>query len=157
MRRTPTWLLAAALIGAACWPTPAQARAKFTFEESEIIEKRWPEARQTSTGLRYIVVKEGSGPLPRPGDRLKVLFRGMFLDGKVFDQALDPEAPFTFRLERGEVILGWDEALGQMKRGEKRILITPHSLAYGTRGRPPSIPRSTPLVFEVELLDFGPP
>mgnify|MGYP003348765068 CR=1 FL=1 len=32
----------------------------------------------------------------------------------------------------------------------------PPEMAYGTRGRPPDIPRSATLVFEIELLEIKP-
>jgi len=56
----------------------------------------------------------------------------------------------------GQVIKGWDEAILDMKKGEKRTLIVPFWLAYGTEGHPPAIPPSATLVFDVELLDFRP-
>ena len=57
---------------------------------------------------------------------------------------------------RGEVIEGWDQILQLMKAGEKRLVIIPPEMAYGTRGRPPDIPRSATLVFEIELLEIKP-
>ena len=42
-----------------------------------------------------------------------------------------------------------------MKRGEKRLLIVPYELGYGTKGLPPTIPRMATLVFEMQLIDFG--
>ncbi len=132
------------------------ARSGFKWEELETIDRQWPQAIATTTGLRYLVTAEGRGETPKPGDRVKVLFKGMFFDGRVFDQALSPAAPFAFRVGRGEIIAGWEEAIAAMRVGEKRTLIVPYDLAYGSRGRPPLIPRQTSLVFEVELLAIEP-
>ncbi|HEY1111397.1 MAG TPA: FKBP-type peptidyl-prolyl cis-trans isomerase, partial [Opitutaceae bacterium] len=63
--------------------------------------------------------------------------------------------PFSFRIRREAVIEGWDQVLQQMKTGEKRMVVIPPELAYGTRGQPPKIGRNATLVFEIELLSFG--
>lgn len=133
-----------------------QARSGFTWEELNTIDQKWPQAQATTTGLRYVVLREGRGELPKPGDTVRVLYTGTFFDGRVFDQSLDPAKPFSFRLDRHEVISGWDEGVGAMRVGEKRILIVPYDLAYGSRGQPPRIPRQTSLIFEVELLAVEP-
>lgn len=129
-------------------------REKLPPEDLEFVEKNWPEAKKTNTGIRYIVLREGEGDAPKPGDKCQVLYVGRLLHGQVFDQKQDKSDPFVFRVRRDEVIEGWDQLLQQMKRGEKRLAIIPPELAYGTRGRPPNIPRSATLVFEMELLDF---
>lgn len=156
MRLVPTLLL---LLGAALatLPATAHARSKFSWEEQAQIDKEWPHSKVTSTGLRYVVLQEGTGELPKPGDRVAALYRGRLFDGKEFDKMVDPKTPFRFRIDRGEVIASWDEAFSQMRKGEKRLLIVPAELAYGTRGSTPRIPRNAGLIFEVELLDFGPP
>lgn len=134
----------------------ASARSGFTWEELETIDQKWPQAKATTTGLRYVVEKEGSGPQPQAGDTVKVLYTGMFFDGRIFDQTLDPAHPFTFRLGRGQIIAGWEEGIAMMRVGEKRVLIVPYDLAYGTRGNYPDIPRQTSLVFEVEMIGIEP-
>jgi FKBP-type peptidyl-prolyl cis-trans isomerase len=141
---------------AAASPLCAQ-RERFPMEDLEIIEKRWPEAKRTATSLRYLVLKEGDrkGPTPEPGMTVVVLYKGELLNGKVFDQALDPAKPFRIRVGRDELIPAWDEALQKMHRGDKWLLLVPYELGYGTRGRPPAIPQRATLVFEMELLDFG--
>jgi FKBP-type peptidyl-prolyl cis-trans isomerase len=134
----------------------ASARSGFNWDELNAIDQKWPQSQATTTGLRYVVVQEGQGALPRSGDVVKVLYKGMFFDGRVFDQALDPKQPFTFRLGRGQIIAGWEEGIAAMRVGEKRILIVPYDLAYGSRGQPPRIPRQTSLVFEVEVIAIEP-
>ena len=131
-------------------------REKLPPEDLEYVEKTWPDAKKTMTGIRYIIMKEGEGDTPKPGNKVNVLYIGRLLDGTVFDQALDPKEPFTFRVRREAVIEGWDQILQHMKRGEKRLVIIPPELAYGTRGQPPKIGRNQTLVFEMELLSFGP-
>ncbi|MEN9402754.1 MAG: FKBP-type peptidyl-prolyl cis-trans isomerase FkpA precursor [Verrucomicrobiota bacterium] len=134
----------------------ACAREKIPPEDLDIVEKRWPEAIKTFTGLRYVVLAPGdaNGPQPKPGNMVSVVYKGMLLDGKVFDQN-NAEHPLKVRVDRGELIAGWDEALQKMHKGEKWLLIVPPEMAYGARGRPPDIKRYATLVFEMELLDFG--
>lgn len=141
----------------ACVLTAQAQRERLPPEDLEIVEKRWPDAKKTSTGLRYLVLKEGDRQAgsPKPGDRVRVLYKGMLLDGTVFDQAQDPAQAFSPRVGREQLIEGWEQALQRMHKGEKWILIVPYELGYGTRGQPPRIPRRATLVFEMELLDFG--
>lgn len=147
-------LLAAAL--AVVTATGVLARSGFKWEELQLIDQKWPQATATTTGLRFVVTREGQGEQPKAGDRVQVLYKGMFLDGRVFDQSADPTKPFVFRLERGDVIAGWEEGIALMRVGEQRTLIVPYDLAYGSRGKLPGIPRQTSLVFEVELLAVEP-
>lgn len=136
-------------------PAAHAQREKLPPEDLEYVEKTWPEARKTTTGIRFIILREGEGDSPKPGDKVNVLYVGRLLNGKVFDQATEPDKPFTFRVRREMVIEGWDQVLQLMKRGEKRLVIIPPELAYGTRGQPPKIGRNATLVFEIELMSFG--
>lgn len=148
-------ILMLGLMAAGALPPLHAQREKLPPADLEYVEKTWPEAKKTMTGIRYVIMREGQGDTPKPGDKLNVLYVGRLLDGKVFDQTTDPEKPFTFRLRRDMVIEGWDQILQLMKKGEKRLVIIPPELAYGTRGQPPKIGRSQTLVFEIELLSFS--
>ena len=87
------------------------------------------------------------------GSTVSVHYVGTFEDGTEFDSSHAKGSPFTFVVGQGRVILGWDEALLQMKVGEKRTLIIPPELGYGEPGRAPIPPNAT-LIFEVELINF---
>lgn len=152
--RPKNLLLACAVVAVLASVLPAHAgqKGEFTSDEDAFIRETWPDAIEMSSGMRYVILREGDGPIPRLRQRCRVLYEGTFLDGKPFDAKTDPEDPFVFVVGANRVIEGWDVALMDMKVGEKRLLIIPYALAYGLRGRPPDIPPRTPLVFTVELL-----
>lgn len=136
-------------------PLALQAqREKLPPEDLDFVEKTWPEAKKTNTGIRYVILRPGNGEKPKPGEKVAVLYVGRLLNGTVFDQATEKEKAFTFRVAREQVIQGWDQILPMIQVGEKRLVIVPPELAYGTRGQPPKIPRNATLVFEIELLEI---
>lgn len=139
-------------IAALAAPAAHAQRERLPPEDLEYVEKNFPDAKKTSTGIRYLVMREGEGEVAHAGDKVSVLYVGRLLNGKMFDQRLEATAPFTVRVRRGEVIEGWDQLLQFMKKGEKRLVIVPPELAYGTRGQPPAIPRNSTLVFEMEII-----
>ncbi len=131
----------------------AELRAAAHKKVEEEIERRYPDAIKTNTGLRYIVLKEGSGTdTPKYGRPVTVHYQGQLLNGKIFDSSLIRKEPAVFAV--GQVIEGWNEALMTMKKGEKRTLIIPPDLGYGDYGYPGVIPPDSYLIFDVELLDF---
>ncbi len=140
-----------------------QTRADFDKElmdkksqEPKIIEayrsKSMPNAIATPDGLFYTVAQAGTGASPMAGKTVTVQYVGKFMDGKIFDQST-PQSPFSFKIGDGGVIPGWDKALLTMKKGGKSTFIIPSSLAYGEQGVGP-IPPSTPLVFDITLIDI---
>ena len=104
----------------------------------------------TASGLKYKVVKEGTGAMPKAEDTVEVHYTGKLLDGTVFDRSVERGETISFPLNG--VIKGWTEGLQLMKEGAKYEFIIPPYLAYGERGTPggPIGPNAT-LYFEVEL------
>jgi FKBP-type peptidyl-prolyl cis-trans isomerase len=146
-------LLLLVLVGAAAPALHAQ-REKLPPEDLELVEKNFPDAKKTVTGIRYIIEAEGTGEPARSGDVVSLIYAGRLLNGQVFDQNISRTHPFVFRVDRGMVIQGWDQIILQMKAGERRLVIIPSELAYGSRGSPPRIPRHATLVFLIEVLEI---
>jgi FK506-binding protein 2 len=81
-------------------------------------------------------------------------YTGTLQDGTEFDSSIPRGQLFTFTLGTGQVIKGWDQGLvgNGMCAGEKRKLVIPPHLGYGSSGAPPKIPGDSVLIFEVELV-----
>ncbi len=103
--------------------------------------------------MQYLVITNGTGPVPAAGDRVSVNYRGTLVDGTEFDSSYKRGQPATFGVT--QVIKGWTEALEKMPVGSKWKLFIPADLAYGEGGRP-GIPPNSTLIFDVELLGIEP-
>ncbi len=112
---------------------------------------------ETESGLRYKITKSvESGATPQPGQTVQVYYKGMLIDGQVFDKRLeeDGQKPISFQVGTGRVIAGWDEGLQLLKEGEEARFIIPPHLGYGQRGIGP-IPANSYLIFDVKLAKIG--
>jgi peptidylprolyl isomerase len=105
----------------------------------------------TTSGLKYIDLRPGTGGLAKEGQTVSVHYVGTFLDGKKFDSSRDRNTPYDFPLGKGKVMKGLDEGVASMKFGGLRKLIIPFNLAFGESGND-SIPPKATLIYEVELL-----
>lgn len=103
----------------------------------------------TDSGLQYEVITMGDGPKPAATDKVKVHYRGTFLDGKEFDSSYARGEPISFQLD--QVIAGWTEGVQLMPVGSKFMFYIPSNLAYGPDGGRTIGPNAS-LIFQVELL-----
>lgn len=108
----------------------------------------------TGSGLKYLMLSEGTGLSPVPGQKVKVHYTGFLTDGTKFDSSVDRGEPIEFVLGVGQVIKGWDEGLSLLSKGSKARFIIPSELAYGKGGYGNIIPPDATLIFDVELVDF---
>lgn len=151
MKRQILILAAAAVMAVLCAAALAAQPSEDEKKAAEEIARYEKKAKKTSSGLKYVVLRPGKGEKPSKGQTIDAHYVGRFMDGRVFDQSLG-RGPFTFTVGRGQVIKAWDEALLDMKLGEKRALIVPPSLGYGQQGAGGVIPPNATLFFEVERL-----
>jgi len=110
----------------------------------------------------------GDGPECRdPSQIVTIHYRGILLDGRVFDSSYERGAPIVAALD--SLIPGWQQGLPGMRVGGRRRLTVPSHLAYSgmaalQAARPRDsieraevlIPPGSTLIFEIELLAITP-
>lgn len=107
--------------------------------------------KELPSGLKILILREGTGNLPKKGEMVLVNYFGALKTGVKFDDSFARGEPINFPIGQGAVIPGWDEGLMNIKEGTTAVLFVPAALAYGPQGKAPIEPNSD-LVFYVELL-----
>jgi peptidylprolyl isomerase len=111
-----------------------------------------------SAPLQQNDIKVGTGDGAQKSDTVLVHYTGWLYENGArstqFDTSRVPDRElFEVKIGETPVIKGWTRGLVGMKVGGIRQLIIPPELAYGVAGRPPRIPPSSTLEFEIEV--FG--
>jgi len=111
-----------------------------------------PGVQQTESGLQFVVLEQGDGPIPSAYDVVLVNYQGMLTDGSIFDSSYLRGAPEVIPLQM--VIPGWSEGIQLMNVGSRFRFYIPSRLAYGARGAGQIIPPFATLIFTIELLEI---
>ena len=110
--------------------------------------KNKPGVVTQSSGLQYTVLKASEGDHPTDDDMVSISYKGMLINGKVFDASKDGQ-PASMKLD--QLIPGFKEGLKLMAVGSKYKFFIPSGLAYGPRSVGSDIGPNETLIFEVEL------
>ncbi len=103
------------------------------------------------SGLYFIEIEEGSGPRALPGRSVEVHYKGLLIDGSVFDSSYSRGRPISFKVGGGMVISGFEEGIAMMRQGGKAKLIVPSHIGYADVELE-NIPPYSTLIYEVELV-----
>lgn len=106
------------------------------------------QAERLESGLFYIIEIPGGAAKPSASSTVTVSYKGMLLDGSVFDEGTFFTAPLSNLIE------GWIQGIPLIGASGKIRLFIPSPLAYGGVARP-NIPANSPLIFEVKLHYFS--
>ena len=133
------------------------------------------QSTRTSSGLYLVTLAQGTGTAITAGRQVSVKYTGRLLSngahpesysypaspgdarfpaGTVFDNSADKNptcgcAVFT----QGTTVPGFNEGLLLMRKGDRKLLLIPSRLGYGTGGVSGSVPPDSALLFDVEVLD----
>ncbi|MEP7231354.1 MAG: FKBP-type peptidyl-prolyl cis-trans isomerase [Ginsengibacter sp.] len=127
---------------------------------SDYLSKNNIKATKTEKGTYVEIQDPGTGEQVAVGKAITVDYKGMTMEGKVFDQSYDSSGksikPYTFLVGERGAIEGWPDGLVYFKKGGRGRLFIPSRLAYGARGAGPDIPANTPIMFDVSVIDVMP-
>jgi cyclophilin family peptidyl-prolyl cis-trans isomerase/FKBP-type peptidyl-prolyl cis-trans isomerase len=142
--------------------------------EEKFITENYPGLDTLADGLRYKVLVQGIGNTPSSGSILNIKYTGKLVTGLSFVSSADDGKPlpgskpvvFSHTLGKDGLLKGLNEALKEMKAGEKRLLVVPPDLAYGIKtgfyGKEITgqkrfvISPGETLILEVSLIRFNP-
>jgi FKBP-type peptidyl-prolyl cis-trans isomerase FkpA len=125
----------------------------------EYLAKNNIKATKTKWGTYIAVQNEGTGDKITTAETVSVNYTGKTFDSsKVFDSNTDPKfkhvGPYDVNMgQLSGLILGWFDAIAQMKKGTKAVIYIPAALGYGKDGRAPDIKPGDILVFDMEIVD----
>lgn len=98
-------------------------------------------------------IELGEGAPIDSADFFSAHYTGYLSNGDIFDTSFEQGVPITFQLGVGQVIKAWDVGLVGMRKGGKRIIVSPPQYAYGDSGITDIIPPNDTLRFEIELIN----
>lgn len=127
-------------------------------------------AEKLPSGIRYVIHKEGTGPMAQPGQSVLVDYAGYLLDGTYFDTSIKATAeekglfdagreaqngykPYEVVIDQTSVIPGWHQALKQLNKGAEGTFYIPSGLAYGPQAFN-GISANSVLVFDLKMVDI---
>lgn len=124
-------------------------------EEEDIanyMKRHGLEMTATGTGLRYLILKQGSEQPISKGERVTLEYELSSIAGDVFYTS-ENDGLKTFVVGDGTVESGLDEAMAYLHRGDVAKLIIPFHLAYGLHGDDNRIPEYATLVYTIKIID----
>lgn len=126
------------------------AKSNYKEQNIEFLRKKAIEAgvQKTAQGVLYEILQSGNGPKATIRNIVSVYYKGMLIDGSVFDDNTTQGFPDAFRL--ADLIVGWQIALTQMCVGDKWRIYVPATVGYGAMSVA-GIPKHSTLIFEIEL------
>lgn len=131
-----------------------QARNEAQQIADYIEEKNYAVSETTPCGVKIIRQNTVAGDTLGKGKSISVKYAGRTLRDKEFDKGtLDFTTGGFIKGTNSKTVIGFDEGISHLRKGEKAILIFPSSLGYGSKGAGADILAYAPLAFEIEVLE----
>ncbi len=106
---------------------------------------------KTKTGLRYRIIKKGSGPQALAGKLVSIEYLIRLVSGDtLYTSAHDGLKSFV--LGKAAEISGLEEGIFLLQQGDEAKFIIPSHLAFGLAGDDIKVPRKATLLYDVKIV-----
>ena len=140
------------------------------LENTEMFSNLKKNVTKTSSGLNYIITKNGNGPKISSTNKARTHYAVYFENGNLLDTSMLEVAESLFLVNEqkksagaytpilcdispeAQMIQGFKEGLRYLKEGDEAFLFLPYQLAYGEKGVR-GIPPKSNLIFEVKIVE----
>ena len=120
--------------------------------KEDIILKKFVEHKgsfkKNEIGFWYKVYDSGNGSLIKDSSVCKFSSQLTLLNGKILEKGVK-----QFVIGKKQMIVGLEEGLKLMHRGDSATFIIPWYLGYGMIGNKPLVPPYTSIIYKVKLLN----
>lgn len=113
----------------------------------DFAEKTGIELTKTELGFWYIIKNESKGEYLKVKDNCRIRYKMMLLDGTLLE-----EKEIEFAIGKKEIIVGLEEGLKLLRKGDSATFIIPWYLAFGMKGNDTIVQPYTSLIYEVEVI-----
>ena len=131
----------------------------FRVEEMDIenyIKRHKWDMQKLGSGLRYMVYEKGKGRPVELNTVIKFNYTTELLNG-VKCYSSDDFGPKQFLVGKGGVESGMEQAVLQLREGDRAKIILPSHLAFGLVGDDDCIPKKAVVIYDLEVLSVTNP
>ena len=109
----------------------------------------------TESGLKVMPVKGGTGQKVKDDSYVAIKYMAASVEsGEVFDQVWTKDRFMRFKMGKGEVTPGLEEAVKSMDLGSNYVFFVPPKLAYGEKGRV-GVPPNSEVCYVITLNEIN--
>lgn len=130
--------------------------AKQKKEFKDKWSEKYPDMKQTESGLMYQHTKVGKGKAPKKGEKITIEYSGYLEDGTLFETSENRPNELALMFGMNQMLPGWEEAFALMKEGGEIKILLPPWLGFGAQGKG-NIPPNAHLTFDLALIKITDP
>lgn len=109
---------------------------------------------ETGSGLRYSIDdSEGEGSKALRGQWVELNYQLSLITGDILYSSKE-SGPMSFKIGKGGVESGLEEAILHLRKGDKAKLIIPSHLAHGLLGDDNKIPARSTVIYDIEIVNL---